>query len=415
MKINLYEVLLCISNAVDLVTPELSNHHQQVAYLSYRIAEEMHVSKEEQRDILIAGMLHDIGALTLEERLTFIEQEPVSVNGHAFRSAKLLEELCLLQGIARTVRYHHIAWDYGNGRYYNGTEVPLSSHILHLADRTCLLLKKTDNVLVQIPEILETIRSENDQYFWPEAETALEKLAVKEHIWLSLAYKSPLECLPTRSIFGMSELAMDELIQLSKIFSRIIDFRSRFTSTHSAGVACTAKQLGKMTGFSKKECDMLLIAGYLHDLGKLAIPNSLLEKPGTLTKEEFDLIRCHTFYTYQLLNTIEGFQTVNQWASYHHEKLDGSGYPFHLTGEDIPLGSRILAVADVFTAITEDRPYRKGMDKSQVVEVMQSTAKAGSLAPEIVSLLLRELDSFTEGCKEVQMQAEKEYEDFFRI
>jgi HD-GYP domain-containing protein (c-di-GMP phosphodiesterase class II) len=180
-------------------------------------------------------------------------------------------------------------------------------------------------------------------------------------------------------------------------------------------VAFTAKKLGKMTGYSKNECNLLLIAGYLHDLGKLAIPNSLLEKPGSLTKSEFDLIRCHTFYTYQLLDSIGGFQTINQWASFHHEKLDGSGYPFHLTGEDIPLGSRILAVSDVFTAITEDRPYRKGMDKSEVIKVMQTMADNGSLTPEIVALLLKELDSFTQGCKEVQKQAEKEYEDFFQV
>ena len=131
----------------------------------------------------------------------------------------------------------------------------------------------------------------------------------------------------------------------------------------------------------------MLVAGYLHDLGKLAVNNAILEKPGQLDDEEFNSIKSHPFYTYRTLQVIKEFETINTWAALHHERLDGSGYPFHLTAEDIPLGSRIIAMADVFTAITEDRPYRKGMDRDEVLGVMSGMVAGKKLCPNVFQLL----------------------------
>jgi len=93
------------------------------------------------------------------------------------------------------------------------------------------------------------------------------------------------------------------------------------------------------------------IAGYFHDLGKLRVPKEILEKPGKLSTEEFNIIKSHTYHTYRILSHIPNFETINWWASFHHERLNGSGYPFRINAFNFPLGSRIMAIADVFTLL----------------------------------------------------------------
>jgi len=147
---------------------------------------------------------------------------------------------------------------------------------------------------------------------------------------------------------------------------------------------------------------MMLIAGYLHDLGKLVISKDILHKQGNIDNEERIVIRSHTYYTYRLLENIKGFETINKWASFHHEKLNGQGYPFRLPGDSIPLGSRIMAVADVFTAITEDRPYRAGMLLEKALAVLDSMVTDGSLCPLVVAALKAHARDINEARKTAQ-------------
>ena len=169
--------------------------------------------------------------------------------------------------------------------------------------------------------------------------------------------------------------------------SRIIDFRSPFTAMHSAGVAASARELARLAGMTEEECRMMEIAGYLHDIGKLRVPNEILEKPGRLTEEEFNIVKEHPYYTRLILMDVDGFERIANWAGYHHEKLSGSGYPFHWEAEYLDLGARIMAVADIFSAITEVRPYRKGMDREQALAVMRENVANGSVCGEVVKLL----------------------------
>lgn len=410
--INLFDILTCLSGAVDLARPELANHHHQVAYLAYRLAEEMGLSTREQRDVLIAGMVHDIGAFSVNERLSLIENEPVAVNSHAFCGARLLGECGPFAEAAEIVRYHHLPWNHGAGTAFMGKAVPQASHLLHLADRTCVLINRNANVLSQITGIMDTIRKKADSVFHPRMVGALEALAKKEYIWLELTYKTPLAYITDMSPFGVMRLTLDELVSVAEMFSQVVDFRSRFTATHSAGVAKTAEKLAELMGFSANECRIMLTAGYLHDLGKLAVGNDVLEKPSALDTREFDIMRSHTFYTYRLLEQIKGFETINQWASFHHERLDGRGYPFHLTDENLPLGSKVMAVADIFSAITEHRPYRRGMDKAQVVSVLQNMAEKRAISANVVAVALKHFDELTDICLGAEYQAKERYQRF---
>jgi HD-GYP domain-containing protein (c-di-GMP phosphodiesterase class II) len=156
---------------------------------------------------------------------------------------------------------------------------------------------------------------------------------------------------------------------------------------HSAGVAASATKLAELVGMGEDECKMMTIAGYLHDVGKLRVPNSILDKPGRLTEEEFNIIKEHPYYTRWILMSVNGFEKIADWAGFHHEKLNGKGYPFHLGAEDLDTGSRIMAVADIFSAITEVRPYRDGMDHDAAMKVMWSNVENGTLDGDLVKLL----------------------------
>lgn len=412
IRINLYELLLCISNAQGLVYSKLSNHQQQVAYLAFRLAEEAGLPSEEQKDIFLAALVHDIGALSVNEKLEIIETEPINVNNHAFKGAKLLEEFKPLQKSTSIIKFHHLPWNNGEGLVYKGEDVPYASHIIHLADRVCAMFQSERNVISQLPEILWAIRQKANSIFEPKLVDTLFELSTKEYIWLDLISRSPIKRLPDIGLFDILVLEIDDIVDLALVFSQIIDFRSGFTARHSAGVAKTAERLAQLVGFSPDECKMMLIAGYLHDLGKLAIDNEVLEKPGKLNENELNQIRTHTYYTYHLLDAIEQFSTINKWASYHHEKVGGDGYPFHIKGDNLPLGSRIMAVADVFTAITEERPYRKAMEEDRAIGVLITMIKSGALDGKIVGLLIDNFQTINDLRKQAQLQASKRYEGF---
>jgi HD-GYP domain-containing protein (c-di-GMP phosphodiesterase class II) len=141
------------------------------------------------------------------------------------------------------------------------------------------------------------------------------------------------------------------------------------------------------------------IAGLLHDLGKLSIPNDILEKPGPLTKSEQLVVRQHTFYTYRILQQLEPLGNVAEWAAYHHETLDGRGYPFKVDETTLSLGSRIMAVADIFVALAENRPYREKLPKETIERIMGTMVENHKISSRLVEILF---DNYFEANQVVQ-------------
>lgn len=412
MRISLYDLLICLSTAQDLATPHFNNHHQQTAYLAYRICEALNLPVEDIKQIFLASLVHDIGAMSVDEKLELIENEPLKVNHHAFRGAKLLENFAPLAIAAKIVKYHHLFWNGGEGLSYKGEKVLYASHIIHIADRVCAKFVSSGNIISQVPSMIESIGEGAGTNFCPELVDAVESLGDKEYIWLDLFSPAPISRLTDIGMFSFIVLDMDDITALAYVFSQIIDFRSSFTARHSAGVARTAERLARLIGFSPYDCQRMLIAGYLHDIGKLAIDNSLLEKPGRLSRDEYNQIRSHTYYTYHLLSMIKQFDTINTWASFHHEKLKGNGYPFHIAGENLSLGSRIMAVADIFTAITEDRPYRKGMSSEESIRVLTGMVQDGSIDGKVVDVLIENFDEINTLRAQSQQEASERYRKF---
>lgn len=403
LEISLFNLVLSIGNTADLVSPLLVNHHKQVGYIANEIAKEMGLPEEMRNEIMLAGLLHDLGGISLQERENALTFEDTHAFLHSKLGYQLFKDFPPFAGIAELIYYHHSWWEPG------GKNVPLGSHIIHLADRVAVSINKKIPILEQAENIVKKIRDQSGRMFMPDAVEAFCSLAKKEYFWFDTVSQYILSILEQKEEQGRLILDLDSLQVIANIFSKIIDFRSPFTANHSSGVAATAQALAEILGFSESRRQLIKIAGLLHDVGKLAIPPQILEKPGPLTKDEFNIIKSHTFFSYRTLEAIDGFETLNQWASFHHERLDGQGYPFHLSEEELPLGSKIMAVADVFTAITEDRPYRSGMDSDKAVKVLTKMASEKAVDQDIVDVLLTNYEKINAVRIEAQSATVNEY------
>ena len=401
VSVNLFDMVLCFSRALDLLHPCISDHHLQVANIAAQIGEVIGLSFEEQQDLLIAGALHDVGSVSVAARLALLDyslatysdgagKAPENIHKRGFEGWLLLRDFAPFARAASIIRYHHVRWDNGRGATFAGEAVPLCGHILHLADRIAVLPRSGENILDQRDQIVRSVRALAGTAFQPELIVAFEALAAKESFWFDLAYPHKEMLLRRRASNRQVALGVDELQDLAAVFGRIIDFRSPFTATHSSGVAATAGALAALLGMGEQEQKLMRVAGHLHDLGKLAVPPEILDKPGPLSPAELNIVRSHTYHTYRILETVPSLETINVWASFHHERLDGHGYPFQ--PDVLPLGSRIVAVADVFTALNEDRPYRQGMLRSEVLDVLAREVTDRALDGDVVAAVVRNFE-----------------------
>lgn len=161
-----------------------------------------------------------------------------------------------------------------------------------------------------------------------------------------------------------------QLDRVCDAFARVVDAKSPYTFRHSVGVRDAAVGIATSLGFSPEQTRFISRAALLHDLGKLSIPNTILDKQGKLTDTEFDIVKQHSAVTRQILNRIDAFTEIAAVAGNHHERTDGSGYPFGLGSDQLNLESRLLAVADVYAALSEDRPYRAGLSFQEIMKTM---------------------------------------------
>ncbi|MBM4055735.1 MAG: HD domain-containing protein [Planctomycetes bacterium] len=408
-RISLFDLTTGLSETVDLVNPALVNHHMQVAYIAFSLSEELNLSMEEKSDLVLAGALHDIGCYCLAERIDLLKFEAEIPHEHEELGYLFLHGFKPFNSIANLVRFHHVRWDKKNKIQKSKKKVPFGSYILHIADRISVMINKQEEILGQVDSICEKIKVQSGKMLMPELVDTFLKLAEKEYFWLEVS--SPLLdiILSGRVKMPSISLDMEHLVSFSKLFSRIVDFRSAFFATHSSGVAATAEILARFAGFSKQECQWMKIAGYVHDIGMLVVPIEILEKEEPLTKEELSIIRKHSFYTNRILKRIAAFKDIISWASYHHETLSGTGYPFHVKEDNLQLGARILAVANVFASLTEIRPYRKKFSHETIQEELKKMGEELKLDPNIVSVLLLHFNEINSARIAAQDEAKEEY------
>lgn len=408
MIIKISSLIQSLAETIDLVSSEVNNHHRRVACIAAYLGDALDLPPNTFETLVIASALHDIGGLTSKDRLDLLHFEEHTGN-HAEFGYRLLKRFRPFSHIAPIVRYHHALWNHGNEA--SELEVPLESRIIFLADRIAVLIQP-DFTLGHVEGIRRRIADCRGTYFMPALVDLFLELSRLESFWLD-AHAAVSQPLFDSSLARNLHLNTEDKLALGRLYSQVIDFRSPFTAAHSAGVSAVAEALAGYTGFSSEERNLMRMAGYLHDIGKLVISEEILEKPAALTEDERYGIRCHTYYTNRLLIGIREFDTLRQWAALHHERLDGSGYPFHKTGDSLPLGSRILAVADVFVAVSEDRPYRAGMSRDRALATLTDMAESGALDGNVVRLLAEHVESIDGKRKLEQDAARREYRKFY--
>jgi len=405
----IHKLIMSVAHATKIVDQAVFNHHQQVAYTTLRLARKLEYQDSSIHNLLVASLLHDIGMFAIASKIELLKFEYRHTK-HADIGASLLEKYPFFPEAAPIIRYHHLAWQDGEGEFHGERSVPEESHLLHLSDRVSLMVDDKSNILDQKNNIINYLEERTPTVFKQKDLKALK--AMEDDFWFSLVNPVVMR-IELEDEFTKYDgfISKKQSMDLAKFYSKIIDYRSKFTSTHSLGVAKTARHLASKLGWSKEELDDMELAGYLHDLGKLAIPSDILNKKGSLSESEYNLIKSHTYHTYHILNPIKvkKIDKIKRWAAYHHEYLDGSGYPFGLSGDQLCTGSRIMMVADKFTALTEDRPYRKGMSQKQVTNILNDLAKLGKIDQDIVNLLLEDYNSFDHMRSEIQNNREKEY------
>ncbi len=287
------------------------------------------------------------------------------------RGASIVRKIGLDLDTAEAVRHLDEHWD-GSGYpgRLRGHEIPVIARILCVAQHLDAFCSETGP-----QHAIDVMIERNKRWFDPEAVKAAATLHRTGKLWKHClpvdgsadAHHAILEAEPAAG----KELPPGPIDQICEAFSEVVDAKSPFTFRHSIGVKDAAMMIGNSLGLSPARMQMLRRAALLHDIGKLSVSNMILDKPGKLDQDEFNIIKRHSALTREILSRMPSMQEISVIAGEHHEKLDGTGYPFGLKAEHLSLESRLIAVADVYGALSEDRPYRGGLDPDEISKIMK--------------------------------------------
>lgn len=410
-SVNLCNLLLSLSDAVDLASPTIATHQIRTAFIAWQMAVQGGLSDASIEKLFIAALFHDIGALSPEDKVDLHKFECRDITAHCIWGEALFRLSPFFSPAAGIVRHHHTPWKKWDS--LDATDA-LESQILNLADHLERHIRRDVYILHQRDALTDAMVELSGTLFHKDIVALFTELSVREDFWLDIVSPRLFSTILCSGPFSNARISIRDTTTLASIFRNIIDFRSVFTATHSTGVAECVRILAGLFGFNDAEVSKMELAGNFHDIGKMAVPNAILNKPGRLSREEFAIVKQHTYFTYNILRSIGGLDDVAAWAGFHHEKLDGSGYPFHITSDAIDTGGKIMAVADIFTALMENRPYRKGLTRAAIEKLLANEAVEKKLAPRIVELLLDNYQEISSRVEDCQTASRLVFEENFR-
>lgn len=261
-------------------------------------------------------------------------------------------------------------WDgHGAAHAKKGEEIPLLARIACLAQTMEVFATTFD-----VSRAYAVARERSGRWFDPQVVRAAQSFENDGPFWKAVRDnpRALLEETTRPALQGkITETSIDAVCSA---FAAIVDAKSSFTGEHSSRVCGYADEIAEEMGLGDERRTLLRRASLLHDLGKLAVPNLILDKPDRLTEEEFAVVKRHPYHTEQILKNIEGFERLTRIAAAHHEKLNGTGYFRGLFADDLDLDMRILAVADIFDALTAKRPYRDALPLEKVFQILDKDA-----------------------------------------
>ncbi|GAB2180895.1 HD domain-containing protein [Denitratisoma sp. agr-D3] len=393
---DLRHVIYALSDALDLVGVDDVAHGKRVGIMAAECAQAMGLSRTDTTFLFDLGMLHDIGVSSTHTHQKLVgEFDWAGSQLHAELGCALLKDFAPLAAMAEPIHYHHTHWE-ALRQLPLDPAVARQANLIFMVDRVDALAAphySDGSLLEHMADIRAQIQARRDNYFAPELVDVFLDISRSEAFWLLLEPSSIQGYLQDQLAFDRRyEMSMAELKQLAEIFSRIVDAKSPFTAQHSLGVSRLAKFLAGKLGISPDNCEKIEIAGLLHDLGKLRVPDEILDKPGALDTRERLMIHTHSFETFRILHNIKGFEEIAPWAAYHHEEPGGGGYPFRLKSESLPLEARILRIADIFQAMVQNRPYRQGLNAEDTLAFLGKVAGEDPVDQKIVAVVAASID-----------------------
>lgn len=395
MRIGLLNLVVAIASSADLVGIEDCLHSKRVARMAIAVAEALGYDAQRRERLMRAGLVHDCGVSSSDDHDHLIQEfDWPSSHIHCERGAHLLAAFTPLASLAPIIRYHHSHWSDLQQRPLL-QEVAEDANLIYLVDRVDMLgapYYATQTQLVHSESIRERIRGFAGSLFAPHLMDGFLQASTVPAFWLNLD-ANPLnhwifDLLETQTV---QEITEAELLHFAEIIADIVDAKSPYTAEHSRGVARMAGWLAEQAGLPPDRCRQVVIAGLVHDVGKLRIPDAILESPQHLSPDERQMIRSHTYWTFEILRNIPGFDEMAEWAAFHHESLDGGGYPFGKDRSALSLEARIMRVADVYQAMAQRRPYRGSTPPEEILALLRQMQDRDEVDGSLVDLVAADL------------------------
>ena len=416
--LRLSELISALSHALDITEGQPEGHCVRCCWIGMHIGRSIGMPDEQLWDLYYTLLLKDLGcssnaaricALYLTDDLTFKrdfktvgDSLPQVLNfvlkhtglkaplAERFRSVltifrsgeQVAQELIATRcqrgaEIARLLRFPEqvAAGIYSLDEHFNGQGKPqqLAGEEIPLYSRIALLAQVVDvfHTAGGPQAALDEIRQRAGGWFDPRLVRAVEAVADEDAFWATLTSPDISEAVlglePASHVVGLDD---DYLDDIAAAFGQVVDSKSPYTSGHSTRVALYTDMIAEELGFSHERRRWLRRGALLHDVGKLGVSNSILDKPGKLDADEWVAVQAHAMYTETILSRIDAFSELARVSAAHHERLDGKGYPRGLMAENICLETRVITTADIFDAITAERPYRGAVPIPKTLEIM---------------------------------------------
>ena len=388
MTIRMDTLIQAIATALDIVENELlgasTNHGKRIAVLCAKMGKLLGKSAEEITALTTCALLHD-NALTehiLAEQLG--QRHDPAMKKHCEYGQRNVDDLHLKTSVKDFIRCHHERPD-GKGPFgMREGEMPLESELIAIADSIDVSYHLQWLSPEELPSVRRVIADGiGRRYGATAAELMLEVL--DQATLFSLRDEALQETIAMAFTPWVVEIEAETIFGLANFVSKIIDCKSVFTREHSSQIANKAWFMSGYYNYAPAERAKLYLAAALHDIGKLTTPTEILEKPGKLTDEEFAIMKDHVRMTWMLLKDIEGFHDIGTWASSHHEKLDGTGYPHGKKAHEQDFNSRLLACIDIYQAVSEERPYHPRRSHDDTMRFLRKMEAGGKVDGGIVN------------------------------
>jgi len=387
MNIRMDELIQSIAVALDMVEAELlgasTNHGKRIAVLCSRMGRGLGLDEEAIKAVTACALLHD-NALTeyiLYKNENF--EKDMNFKLHCEYGQRNIEEIPFQSDISGFILYHHEQADGGGPFGKKEGEFPLGAQLIAIADMIDIGHHLQRVPLDNLSLIQKEIAAQSGKRFTKTAADAMLSVLDADTL-LSLRdeniQKTTARLLPEWHV-GIEDEA---LLYLARLAAGIIDYKSPFTRKHTVQIAGRAWLMSGYYEFDPVKRAKIYLAASLHDIGKLATPNEILDKPGKLTDDEFNVIKAHVRWTYDILSGITGFEEICRWASGHHEKFDGTGYCFGKTADELDFVDRLLACTDIYQAVCEERPYHPARSHENTMPILWNMAQKGYIDEEIV-------------------------------